>query len=115
MSPWGRVGAPNGPPQPRPAGHHPWTTFHRGELQDSPPGGGAGAPYWAPFLVAHQARLAGPLRTRRRTPGFPPPCPPHGDGAYPVTPGRSALTIRGGPSLAMTGAAPGHHTGEPAG
>jgi len=97
MSAWVRVGAPHGPPQPRPAGHSPWTTLHRGKAARQPPrGGGGGAIHGAP-LLAHRARFAGPPRTRGRAPGTPPPCPPHGDGAYPLAPGGSAFTIRGGP------------------
>jgi len=123
------------PPQPRPAGHSPWTTLHRGggggailgapllahraRLAGHSPwttlhrGGGGGAILGAP-LLAHRARLAGPPRTRGRAPGPPPPCPPHGNGAYPLVPGGSALMIRGGPLWRGTGPHPGSTLGSPA-
>jgi len=85
-----------------------------GGPHDSPPGEGAGdAILGTPPLLARRARLAGPPRTRGRTPG------PRRRVRRTVT-ARTPLPRRGRPhdpgrpSPARTGAAPGPYTGEPA-
>jgi len=85
-----------------------------GGPRDSPTGGEAGAPYSAPPWLPPRARLAGPAPAARlpllgrrrvyRKATARTPCPRR---ARPHDPGR--------PLLAETGAAPGPHTGEPAG
>jgi len=104
MSPWGRVGAPYGPPQPRFAGRSPRTILHRGGPARQPPrevGGGAilgaspvGPPGtvsgpapdtrprpWHPAAVSTARRrrvLSCPRRKRRHDPGRPPDCDDRG-------------------------------------
>jgi len=122
-----RPGLPRlyGPPRTRRGPRSPPTAPLRGPLalddslrgggpRDSPTGGEAGAPYSAPPWLPPRARLAGPAPAARlpllgrrrvyRKATARTPCPRR---ARPHDPGR--------PLLAETGAAPGPHTGEPAG
>jgi len=88
----------------------------RGGPHDSPPGGGAGhAILGIPSpLLAHRARIAGPPRTRGRTPG--PRCRVHRTMTARIPlPRRGRPHDQGRPSLVRTGAAPGPHTGKPGG
>ena len=68
-----------------------------GGPEGSPPGEGAGAPYWALPLVAHLFRSAGPPRTRGSAPGTLQPCSPHGVGASSLARCQNAPTFWGGP------------------
>jgi len=119
ISPGVRTGAhtpgPHSPtPRATPPGRLP--IGERGARTTAPTvGGRGGMPYWAPApLLAHRARLAGPPRTRGKTPG--PRCRVNRTATA-----RSPLRRRGRPhdpgqpSMARTGAAPGPHTGEPGG
>jgi len=89
------AGAPHRLPRRRSTSPSPWMTPPGGRA-GQPPQGGAGAPYLAPPFAPPGTVCVARPGDAAPSPDTP-PCPPHGDDAYSLGPGRLTPTLRGGP------------------
>jgi len=115
MSPWGRAAAPPRAPAAPPRGPLPLNDSPQGGAGKTAPRGGGGGAILGALLLANRARLAGPAPDARPRPWHPTTVSTARRRRVPPCPRRERPHDRGRPPLAMTGAAPGPHTGEPAG